>query len=109
MLYLPFPLAWVAIGLAMFFLFLNTGPSNTAIANVTPRAMRATAFALNILIIHALGDALSPWLIGFIKDHGTWNLSFFTVSTVMLLAGIIWLCSMQSLARDTAAVEKTGR
>jgi len=107
MLYLPFPLAWVAIAIAMFFLFLNIGPSNTAIANVTPPAMRATAFALNILVIHALGDALSPWLIGFIKDHGSWNLSFFTVSTVMLLAGIIWLCSMKSLARDTAAVEGT--
>lgn len=106
MLYLPFPWAWVAIAVAMFFLFLNIGPSNTAIANVTPPAMRATAFALNILVIHALGDALSPTLIGYIKDHGSWNLSFFTVSTVMLLAGIIWLCSMKSLARDTEAVAR---
>ena len=107
MLYLPFPLAWVAIAFALFFLFLNTGPSNTAIANVTPPAMRATAFALNILVIHALGDALSPALIGYIKDKASWNLSFITVSTVMLVAGIIWLCSMKSLARDTAAVEET--
>lgn len=106
MLYLPFPWAWVAIAAAMFFLFLNIGPSNTAIANVTPPAMRATAFALNILVIHALGDALSPTLIGYIKDHGTWNLSFFTVSTVMLVAGLIWLGSMKSLARDTEAVAR---
>jgi MFS transporter, Spinster family, sphingosine-1-phosphate transporter len=105
MLYVPFPYAWIFIFLAMAFLFLNIGPSNTAIANVTPSAMRATAFALNILVIHALGDALSPWLIGWIKDHGTWNLSFFTVSTVMLLAGIIWLCSTRALVRDTEAVE----
>ena len=73
MLYVPFPYAWIFIFFAMFFLFLNTGPSNTALANVTPPAMRATAFALNILVIHPLGDALSPWLIGWIKDHGTWN------------------------------------
>jgi MFS family permease len=105
MLYVPFPYAWIFIFLAMAFLFLNIGPSNTAIANVTPTSMRATAFALNILVIHALGDALSPWLIGWIKDHGTWNLSFFTVSTVMLLAGIIWLCSTRALVRDTEAVE----
>ncbi len=105
MLYVPFPMAWVFIFLAMFFLFLNIGPSNTAIANVTPPSMRATAFALNILVIHALGDALSPVLIGWIKDRSDWNLSFFTVSTVMLLAGIIWLCSMKSLVTDTAAVE----
>jgi MFS family permease len=72
--------------------------------------MRATAFALNILVIHLLGDALSPPLIGWIKDHGSWNLAFFTVSTVMLLAGIIWIASMKSLARDTDAVsaEETG-
>jgi MFS transporter, Spinster family, sphingosine-1-phosphate transporter len=106
MLYLPFPYAWIAIGAAMFFLFLNIGPSNTAIANVTPPAMRATAFALNILIIHALGDALSPWLIGFIKDHGSWNASFFTVSTVMLVAAVIWLFSMKMLAHDTEVVRR---
>ena len=104
MLYMPFPAAWIFIFLAMFFLFLNTGPSNTALANVTPSSMRATAFALNILVIHLLGDALSPPLIGWIKDHGSWNLAFFTVSTVMLLAGIIWIASMKSLARDTAAI-----
>ena len=90
----------------MFFLFFNTGPANTALANVTPSSIRATAFALNIFVIHLFGDALSPRLIGWIKDHGTWNLSFFAVSTVMLLAGIIWIASMHGLARDTEAVAR---
>src|SRR5476651_685388 len=97
MLYVPFPAAWVCIFVAIFFLFFNTGPSNTALANVTPPGMRATAFALNILVIHLFGDALSPSLIGWIKDHGTWNMSFFTVSLAMLVAGVIWLCGMKSL------------
>jgi MFS family permease len=105
MLYAPFPAAWVLIFAAVFFLFLNTGPSNTAIANVTPPGMRASAFALNILVIHALGDVLSPPLIGWIKDRFSWNASFFTISTVMLLAGVIWLANMKALVRDTAAVE----
>jgi MFS family permease len=109
MLYVPFPYAWIFIFFAMFFLFLNIGPSNTALANVTPPAMRATAYALNILVIHLLGDVLSPPLIGWVKDHGTWNLSFFVVSTVMLLAGIIWIASMHSLARDTDAVTRAER
>jgi MFS family permease len=104
MLYLPFPLAWFAIFFGVFFLFLNIGPANTALANVTPPSMRATAFALNIFFIHALGDALSPPLMGWMKDHGSWNLSFFLVSGVMLLAGVIWIASMKALARDTAAV-----
>ena len=105
MLYTPFPAAWGLVFLAIFFLFMNTGPSNTALANVTPPSMRATAFAMNILVIHLFGDALSPWLIGWIKDHGTWNAGFFTVSTVMLVAGIVWLSSSRWLVRDTEAVE----
>ena len=43
-LYIPFPAAWIAMFFAIFFLFLNTGPSNTALANVSLPAVRATAF-----------------------------------------------------------------
>src|SRR4029079_11119418 len=57
MLFTPFPAAWFLMFASVFFLFLNTGPSNTALANVALPKVRATAFALNILIIHALGDA----------------------------------------------------
>jgi MFS family permease len=106
MMYVPFPMAWAFVFLAIFFLFMNTGPSNTALANVTPPAMQATAFAMNILVIHAFGDALSPPLIGWIKDHGSWNAGFFTVSTVMLVAGVVWLASARMLVRDTEAAER---
>jgi hypothetical protein len=37
------------------------------IANVALPKIRATAFALNILIIHALGDVLAFPTLGFIK------------------------------------------
>src|SRR5881392_189625 len=43
-LYTPFPAAWIPMFVAIFFLFLNTGPSNTALANVSLPAVRATAF-----------------------------------------------------------------
>lgn len=102
MLYVPFPYAWVCAFVALFFLFLNTGPSNTALANVTPPALRASAFALNILCIHALGDVFSPALIGWIKDHHGWNAGFWAVSAMMLVAGLIWISSMPMLTRDTA-------
>src|SRR5213082_3041190 len=68
-LYIPFPAAWVAMFLAIFFLFLNTGPSNTALANVSLPAVRATAFAVNIFIIHALGDVLAFPTIGYMAGH----------------------------------------
>src|SRR5437773_63000 len=72
MIYLPFPAAWAAIFWAEFFLFFNTGPSNAIIANVTQPNVRATAFALNIFFIHALGDALSPPLLGSVAEHISW-------------------------------------
>ena len=69
MLYTPFPMAWVFLFGAVFFVFLNTGPSNAALANVAEPKVRATAFALNILIIHALGDAFSPPLLGLVAGR----------------------------------------
>jgi len=31
--------------------------------------IRATAIAINLFVIHLLGDALSPWVIGYIADR----------------------------------------
>jgi MFS family permease len=99
----PFPLAWVVLFAAVFCLFFNTGPSNTALANTTPPAIRASAFAINILIIHILGDAISPWIIGKIRDHYSLNIGFVAVSVMMLVGGLLWLWGMKYLSEDTRA------
>ena len=70
------------------FGFLNTGPSNTALANVTFPSVRATAFALNILVIHALGDALAFPTIGYISGHTNMNIGFLVISGMMLVSGL---------------------
>jgi MFS family permease len=103
-LYTPFPVAWVCLFFAVFFVFLNTGPSNAALANVAAPKVRATAFALNILIIHALGDAISPPILGFVAGHSNMNIAFMVVSGMMLVSGIIWLLGMRYLGPDTAAI-----
>jgi MFS transporter, Spinster family, sphingosine-1-phosphate transporter len=105
MLYTPFPVAWIFLFAAVFFVFLNTGPSNAALANVVRPEIRATAFALNILIIHLLGDALSPPLLGAVAGHSDMNVAFLVVSAAMLISGLIWIFGMKYLALDTAAVE----
>ncbi len=104
MLFLPFPFAWAAVFGAVFFLFFNTGPANAALANVTQPSMRSTAFALNILIIHALGDAVSPPLIGWITEKTSWDMSFLLVALMMVLASTLWLIGSRYLAKDEAAV-----
>jgi sugar phosphate permease len=105
MLFTPFPAAWIMMFLAIFFLFFNTGPSNTALANVTQPAVRSTAFAVNILIIHLLGDAAAPPLIGAVADRTNLNIAFLVVSAMMFVAGLFWLWGAKYLARDTAAIE----
>ena len=99
----PFPLGWVVLLWLFSACFFNTGPSNTALANTTPPAIRALAFAINILIIHLLGDAISPGIIGWIRDHDSLKLGFVAVSGMMLIGGLLWLWGMRYLAADTAA------
>jgi MFS family permease len=107
-LYIPFPAAWIAIFLAIFFLFLNTGPANTALANVSLPAVRATAFAVNIFVIHAFGDVQAFWLLGYIGGHTNMHVAFLFVSGIILLSGVAWLFGVKYLPDDTAAVETAG-
>jgi MFS family permease len=107
--FLPFPYAWGAIFLGVFCLFFNAGPTNTILANVTHPAMRATAYAITIFIIHALGDAISPPLIGWIagqfrdeaSGRNNMDAGFLFVSVTVLLGGIFWLMGARHLQRDT--------
>jgi hypothetical protein len=64
----PLPLVFVCAFVAEFFLFLNTGPLNAALVSCVPPTLRATAVAVNVFLIHALGDAISPPLMGFVSD-----------------------------------------
>ena len=94
-----------AIFVAEFFLFLNTGPLNTVILNVTPPAVRAMAFAVNIFFIHALGDAFSPSIIGWLSDQwGLRNAMLITPFT-MALAGVLCFVCGRFVIDDMARVE----
>jgi MFS family permease len=105
-LYIPFPAAWITMFLAIFFLFLNTGPSNTALANVSLPAVRATAFAANIFVIHAFGDVQAFWLLGYIGGHANMHVAFLFVSVIIFASGVTWLFGVKYLPADTAAIER---
>ena len=86
----PHRLVLPGILLAEFFLFLNTGPLNAAIVNSVSAAIRSTAIALNLFVIHALGDASSPLLIGAISDrHGLRVGLGVTLVALLLSAGML--------------------
>jgi MFS family permease len=100
-LHTPFPYAWILVFLSVFCLFFNTGPTNAILANVTHPAIRATGFALNIFVIHLLGDAVSPPLIGWMSDRWGMNTAFTVVSIMILIGGILWLYGAKFLEEDT--------
>jgi predicted MFS family arabinose efflux permease len=94
--------AWPCLFFCVFGLFLHTGPAFTLLANVTRTDERATAFAINILIIHALGDVISPPLIGWISDQTNLQLPFLMMNGMIALGGVLWLSGVKYLDSDTA-------
>jgi len=104
----PFPWIWVLIFLTCFCLFFNTGPTNTILANVSHPSMLAAAFAFNIFVIHALGDVISPVIIGLLNDWFHYmNKSFLVVGLTFLAAGVLWLLGARHLQRDTERAPQT--
>jgi len=89
------PSRWAvpALFAAEFFLFLNTGPLNTAIVNSVSAPVRATAVSVNLFCIHFFGDTFSPQIIGRIADHSNLRIGlgctlvFLVLSCIFLLAG----------------------
>jgi MFS transporter, Spinster family, sphingosine-1-phosphate transporter len=89
------PKAWAipALFVTEFFLFLNTGPLNTAIVNSVSAPVRATAISFNLFCIHAFGDTFSPTIIGAVSDRSNLSIGlgvtliFLVVSAVILWTG----------------------
>ena len=80
-----------AIFFAVFTLLINTGPSNTAVVNSVGPGIRSTALAVNTFVIHALGDAFSPYMIGWISDRTSLQTAFWAAFVAAAISGWIFL------------------
>jgi MFS family permease len=88
------PATWAipALLVTEFFLFLNTGPLNTAIVNSVSAPVRATAISFNLFCIHAFGDTFSPTIIGAISDRSNLRIGLgVTLIFLVISAGILWM------------------
>lgn len=74
---------------AEFFLFLGTGPLNASIVNSVAAPIRATAISINLFVIHALGDAISPTLIGKLSDATNLRIGLSITLITLALSGVI--------------------
>jgi MFS family permease len=79
-----------ALGAAVFLIFLGTGPVNAATVNAVRPEIRATALAGQLFIIHALGDAISPRIIGSISDRSNLNTGLGATLITLLIASVIF-------------------
>src|SRR6266850_464270 len=57
-----------AIFFAVVLLFVNNAPFHAILVNSVPPAIRASAMALNIVVIHACGDLISRFGVGKLSD-----------------------------------------
>jgi sugar phosphate permease len=81
-----------AIFAAVFFILIGTGPTNAALVNSVSASIRSTALAVNVFVIHLLGDAFSPTLIGKISDKtGSLQTAFWVAFGAAAISGVILL------------------
>ncbi len=85
------PLMVPAIAVAAFFLLFNTAPLNAAVINSVGAHIRATAIAVNIFVIHILGDVPSPTMMGWVADKRSLQAAFILPVIAMgVSAGILF-------------------
>jgi MFS transporter, Spinster family, sphingosine-1-phosphate transporter len=95
------PLMIPAIGVAAFFLLFNTAPLNAAVINSVGAHIRATALAVNIFIIHILGDVPSPTMMGWVADKRSLQAAFILPVIAMGISAAILFYGMK-FAPDVA-------
>jgi sugar phosphate permease len=88
--------------MGQLLMFLSTGPINASIVNLVLPTQRASAIALEVFVIHLLGDCISPYLIGALSDVSSLGEAVRIVPLAVLLAGILWAYAARAQARAPA-------
>lgn len=95
-----------AIAVAAFFLLFNTSPLNAAVINSVDAHIRASALAVNIFVIHMLGDISSPIMMGWVADRHSLQTAFILPVVTMVLSAAILFYGMR-FAPEVAATPKS--
>ncbi len=83
--------AMALLGAGMILLFLSTGPVNTLILETVPAALRASAMAGSIFVIHLFGDLWSPAIIGLLGDRWGLGRAVLILPVALLVGAALWL------------------
>ena len=94
-LFSPGRLMVPSLAIAAFFLLVNTSPLNAALINSVGAHIRATAIAVNIFIIHILGDVPSPTMMGWVADRRSLQTAFILPVIAMGISSAILFYGMR--------------
>jgi len=98
-----------AVAVAQFCIFLNNGPLNAAIVSAVPGDVRSFAVGLSVLAYHALGDAISPPLIGMVADRTSLGTAILLNAIPVGLGGLLLVVGARLLGhRVLSGPKKTG-
>jgi MFS transporter, Spinster family, sphingosine-1-phosphate transporter len=95
---------YVLFFVSMLLLFVNTSPVNALTVSALPASARATGTALNVLLIHLLGDAISPEWVGIRSSaaaaHGASSADALTHGLLIAVPAVLLSGLMLFLARS---------
>jgi len=94
--------------IAQILLWCYSGPMNAMLANCCPVNIRGRGFSLASLMLHLLGDAISPLIIGGISDStGNLRYGIILVPIAICLGGITW-CSSWRFLQEIKTPQESG-
>lgn len=93
-------LLYGAVALGVFFNAWYVGPILAALHDVVPPRFRGTATGIYLLLIHLLGDAFSPAIVGFIADRtGSLRFGLAVATALLALGGLAALAALPGSRR----------
>ena len=98
-------LSLVGLGVAMFFLFLPTGPITSEIFEIVPVHLRASAVALCTFMIHLFGDLGSPTIVGYVSDQGGGLQHGVLILPALVLVGAVLWTTLIRFTREPLEIQ----
>lgn len=97
----------IALGACELAVFASVSPTNAAVLVSAPAALRASAMAVSIFAIHALGDVVSPPIVGGISDlYGDprrgLQIGMLVLPLALALSGVLWWRGARARSHEPA-------
>lgn len=101
-------MVYLAMGAGVLFASSYVGPILAALHDVVPPNRRGTATGVYLLVIHLLGDAISPSIVGWIADESSLRIGLTCALAGLLLGAIAALCAVPHARKIADAKVRVG-